>query len=438
LSVVQAKFQYYFEPDYSTEVPVFAGQMPLDQSVLDVVPTATMARYFISWTPTFLDVGKFAATFSAPDCAKNCTAWFLPGGVEMVRRVGPTLNVTLLADGLFNNVDSIQVRDVPGLLLRFADPEPIFEFDISQDCTIYGKRLDDPVQLCIKQMNESLVVGWQACPSALLLTKQCNKNTTWSKTQVRTKLMMTAFRQRATTSYQRANFAILNVETTSEANIQPLKMEDFTATWDKVFIASNFESAKNEDAMVSNSLTTSLTWLIRLYADVFPDDEYSPRRFLANFLSIPQQFMVTCYQFSNYTIGAFGGNTRFVVPDELATIVVGGNSSQRFSGQPWVVWLFISTSVVAVLSVIGLFLYALTQRTPMPGSAGIPNLEFLSIAGSGEDHERSATSLPDLVRSEKLDDANALQLSRSIRRRNVKLVKDMEDPGDLSIVVIDR
>jgi hypothetical protein len=429
--LVQATFAYHMRST-GVEIAVFAGHMPLDRRVLNLVPTDVMSMYFASWTPTLLGVPSFAVTSSAPDCDENCTASFLPGGVANARKISQFLNSTLLEGGLFGNAETIQIRRAPGLLLRFVTLGTDFDFNRENECKLYGLSLNDAIQICIRQSNESLAVGWAACPTRLLGVG-CRNDVSWTQKAMRKKIKVTAFKQFATTAYDRQDFSIINVEKNSEPIVQPLFAADFTATWEKVF--SPKSGSSSTDIMMSNSLTYSLTWLLRLYDDSFPDDENTPLRHLQNFVSIPQQFMVTCVQFINYSAPFLTG---FDMPRELETTVVSGTSTERFVGQVWTVWLFISASAVTMLGIGTVFLYVLMENTAMPRSTGLSELDFVSRLGRGDTGE-AAISIKELVRDKGLSKCNAWKASKALRGLNIELsMQEVESGPELSLVVLER
>src|SRR5690348_6159417 len=113
LHAVQANFEYYFHQT-DAEIPVFAGLMPLDKRVLNIIQPSRMCMYFAAWTPTLLGVGKYAISMPAPNCSGDCTSIFLPGGLETARKVGPILNLTLLEGGLFRDSETIRIDNAPG------------------------------------------------------------------------------------------------------------------------------------------------------------------------------------------------------------------------------------------------------------------------------------------------------------------------------------
>ncbi|KXX75179.1 hypothetical protein MMYC01_209621 [Madurella mycetomatis] len=274
----KADFERYFIPQ-SNAIPVYAGLMPIDTRVLSVVPTSYMCLYFAGWIPSLLGNPKYAIPVSIDGCSKNCTSVFLPGGLEIARKVRPIVNATILEGGVFNGAEAIRVNNAPGLLLRF-DRQEKFPFDPGRDCSYYGEEVNDTIQICIADRNASIAVT----------------------------VLLSVTRQNATTTYSRHDLQIRKVSfassSLSEAGApQPLNRTQFLPIWDKIFRMSGHPSESETDRIQVRSLLYSLAWLLRLYADVFPDDPFTPLTHLQNFLAIPLQFSTVCSQFANYTVG---------------------------------------------------------------------------------------------------------------------------------------
>jgi hypothetical protein len=150
---------YYFQ-ETAERIPVFAGSgVPLDETLLALVPASYIGVFFVSWIPTLLDVPKYAVSMPIDGCGENCTSVFLPGGIETARKLAPYLNMTLLEGGAFRGSDTIQIHNAPGILLRFDTLPPSFDFDRENECHLYGQHLNDTLQVCIRTVNGSLAVG---------------------------------------------------------------------------------------------------------------------------------------------------------------------------------------------------------------------------------------------------------------------------------------
>jgi hypothetical protein len=377
---------------------VFSGIYLLDPDVLTALPVSLMCMYFASWTTSLLGDPKYAVAVGDSTCGGNCTSYFLPSGIETARRVSDYLNLTLLEGGLFQEGDTIEIANAPGLLLDFKALDSTFTFDWENECQVYGAQMNDSLQLCIRQVDSSIAVGestlvsgvglnqvlmhpagWKACPTSLFKYQNCQKNTTWLGSPLVTKILLATYSQNATTAYQQVGSAILNTNRVSEPVLSPLRATDFQATWDHILQPQ--PSTDPDSLTMINSLTISLSWVIRLYDDFFPDDHQTPVTYLENFLAIPLQFMVTTVQFANYTFNMT--EPLFALPANMTTTAVSGTSTQRLIGQPWVVWTFIAVGGFLTACAGAMLVWIVAQpRQPQPGS-GVPEVAMLERAGDG-------------------------------------------------------
>jgi hypothetical protein len=133
--------------------------VPFNSVILSFIPTSLIGLFFSIWAPNLLKVARYSTAVSLPGCDANCTAFALPGGLEMTRRVNHSLNHTALEDDIFGGVEAIQITNAPGYLIRFESHSGVNSFDVSNDCSIYGKHMNESIQLCIRSDNSSLIVG---------------------------------------------------------------------------------------------------------------------------------------------------------------------------------------------------------------------------------------------------------------------------------------
>ncbi len=127
------------------------------------------------------------------------------------------------------------------------------------------------------------------------------------------------------------------------------------------------------------SLTYSLAWLLRLYADVFPDDPFTPLAHLQNFLAIPLQFSTVCSQFANYTVRGDAWTGVFAMDPAMLTTAESGREADRLVSRPWTVWAFIGGGVAAVVGAGGLLGYMLCLEKALPVGTGIPEVDILAL-----------------------------------------------------------
>lgn len=115
--------------------------------------------YFVQWAYTILGTSKFVTGISSTTCnSEDCTAVFLPGGIETVRLQTTNLNVTLLNGTTLGGTSTILISDAPGYQLEFFPIDPNYLFD-PHNCTIYGEGREDGIQLCMASDNYTILAG---------------------------------------------------------------------------------------------------------------------------------------------------------------------------------------------------------------------------------------------------------------------------------------
>jgi hypothetical protein len=222
------------------------------------------------------------------------------------------------------------------------------------------------------------------------------------------KISISAFKQYATTDYKREDFSIVNVDLSSEPQIQPLNASDYIAMWEKMFIPTNYSNSN--DLTMMRAFTFSLTWMLRLYDDDFPDDTKTPLMQLQNFLAIPLQFMVTCVQFANSSTSDNGSGI-LTLPENMHVTAAIGKSDTRLRGKPWAVWTFIGSASLFIVAVGAVLLWMLLQEEPLPESSGYPEIDIVTRVKEGE--------LSSLIGSNNLEDSS--QLRKKIQQHKLKM-----------------
>ncbi|KAM0330148.1 hypothetical protein ACHAQA_004321 [Verticillium albo-atrum] len=322
----QNSFQHHFIPD-GPSVDVYAGTIPPDVSVLDNIPASYMAGFFDTWAQQLMHYPRYSIAWNMDGCDGNCSAIFLPGGMEIARKVVPLMNSTILQGGTFNEVDSISIARAPGLAARFDALPKEFKFDIDKECTVFHTPagLSDALQMCIRQVGDSIAAGWRACPSISQLYGECPLPERWARSPLKTKTLMTVYRQNATTTYDRDDLSIKHITPTSKQVLEPMSAPEAERIWRRIFIPT--EDADLIDRQSINVTIYRLAWKYRTYTEFFPDHDV-PVEQLRNFLAVPLQFGVTALQYANYTMALPEDKRAF--PPELLTVATGGRSIMKF------------------------------------------------------------------------------------------------------------
>lgn len=185
---------------------------------------------------------------------------------------------------------------------------------------------------------------------------------------------MTAYKQFTTTSYDRQNSSIIDVQMTSDPQRTFLNATEYLAIAKRILIPTSFES--EVDRTNINALNYFLTWAHRTYRYSFPDDKNTLVTTLHNFLAVPLQFTVTAIQFSNYTTAGHRGVGLFPMPNDTITVATSGRSSSRLFIQPWAGWLFIAGNLALLAFIFGGIVFMLLQDNKLPPATGVDELDF--------------------------------------------------------------
>lgn len=228
-------------------------------------------------------------------------------------------------------------------------------------------------QCTIAILRTTRCAGWAGCPQDLHDIKQCNDNRTWVSNSLGWSTNLTAYKQFTTTSYDRQNSSIIDVQMTSEPQQVLLNATEYLAIIKRVLIPRSSES--EVDSTNINALNYFLTWAHRTYRYSFPDDKNTLVTTLHNFLAVPLQFTVTAVQFSNYTASQLGLGS-FPMPNDTITVATSGSSSSRLFIQPWAGWLFIAGNLALLLFILGGIVFMLLHETKLPQTTGVEELDF--------------------------------------------------------------
>ncbi|KAI9164058.1 hypothetical protein HJFPF1_05693 [Paramyrothecium foliicola] len=380
----QADFDYYFVPG-QVELPVYAGLIPVDTKLLNMIQTPDLCQYFTTWASSLQGNSRYATETTLDGCGDDCKALLWPGGLETVRQVGPYLNTSIFHDGSFQDVDAIQISHVRGYTTTFRDLDPTFFFNVTEDCIFGGQMNRDGFKICVQQRGDDIAAGWATCPQKVYDKKACDTDEEWKHAPMKTQLLMSAYHQFTTTTYSRQNLSILHTEPEGDPKKVPLIASDYADIFDTLLVPKLVPSLVTTDVAQANrsvsALTYALNWVHRVYGEIFTDEENTLATVLQNFLSIPIQFAVTAHQLANYTIGRdetlrlFLGD--FPLPEDMITTATGGVSTQRLVIKDWTGWTFIAVDGAVLMIVFLGIICILQHQIPLPTLTGLTELDIL-------------------------------------------------------------
>ena len=142
---------------------VFAGLISPDIRLLRAVTQADLAMFMYTWTASLLSNAMFAKPYdSFEGCVPGkCRGVILPGAIGLAREYGPALNESIYSGDIFANVSAVRVANATGMVVRYDVPskEGLLGFDVLRDCVYTGEQVDNGLQICFRQLGNSLLAG---------------------------------------------------------------------------------------------------------------------------------------------------------------------------------------------------------------------------------------------------------------------------------------
>ncbi|KAK4164607.1 hypothetical protein QBC43DRAFT_210198 [Cladorrhinum sp. PSN259] len=396
-----ADFSFFFQPS-KAQIPVYAGLIKPDVFVMDLVPAADTAMYFSIWSSSLLTNSMFATDLSFPlenfTCTNDCRAVMMPGGLTIARQAKQYLNESLLFGGVFaETIDTVRIDNGTGMILKFETPDPSTVVFNSTECVYTGGQVKNGVQVCVRQINDSILVGWSACPKALYDRDECTSNPSWRSLPLTSSTLMSLYTIQTTTSYSLSSQSIINVVPLSPAPTQiPLSATEYSRILTRILIPPSSPPANatvtqlrdfDRDTHNIDALIDAITWMHRTFLKSFPSDRTSATSNLQNLLAVPVQFSVTARSFANYSVVEKGLQDRFQfpLPESMRTLATGGWSKQRLKILPWAGALFIGADlavhIAMGLGIVWLLMIREDREVNLPDEAGIKEWEDVREAG---------------------------------------------------------
>ena len=194
---------------------------------------------------------------------------------------------------------------------------------------------------------------------------------------------MTVNKRFATMAYSGTNFSILSMETLSPPELTKVGAKDLMAAIAKILAPiSHSVNASNPDWINTAStygIHYGLGWGLRLYKNLYPNDEAPPLEILYNFLSIPFQFSTTAIHY---------GMGDDHLPADLRTNATVASFYYRAIAEPWVlttygaIALFLSLWAMVCLFVACLF------GGDKPSASKFPEIDLVSRYSADKDRSR--------------------------------------------------
>ncbi|KAK3989060.1 hypothetical protein QBC44DRAFT_328316 [Cladorrhinum sp. PSN332] len=410
-----ADFDFFFRAS-NIQIPVYSGLIKPDVDVMYMVPAADTAMYFSTWSASLLTNSMFATDLAFPldnfTCTEHsgCRAVMMPGGLTMARQAKKHLNESIrFSDVFWGNIDTVRIDNGTGMIVKFETPDPSAVVFNTTECVYAGEQVKNGVQVCLRQVNDSILVGWSACPKDLYDTNACTTNPSWRSLPLNSSTLMSLYTIQTTTSYSLSSQRIINIVPLSPAPTPiPLSTNEYFRILNRILIPPSSPPVNatqtqlrdfNRDTHNINSLIDAIAWMHRTFLKSFPSDRTSATSMLQNILSVPVQFSMTARTYANYTVVERGlqEHVQFPLPESMRTVATGGWSRQRLKILPWAGALFIGVDLAVHLAVgVGIvwILWVRKDReVALPDEVGVKELEDVRearrvrVEGAAEEDE---------------------------------------------------
>jgi hypothetical protein len=162
------QYKNIYTPIPSQDIAVIAGLVPVDDllAVLpialgSIIPVDDADALVVALSYGLLLDTRFATPISPLKCSgRNCTSFFLPGGVELARPIDHQ-STTLFGTQVWDDSTAIVIYQAPGYQVEFSPIENGFKFNTTTDCHTHGLTVGDGLYICIASHENKLVAGEQ-------------------------------------------------------------------------------------------------------------------------------------------------------------------------------------------------------------------------------------------------------------------------------------
>lgn len=174
-STVKADFGFNFVTAVGTKaanLTVYAGLIPPDIDQLKFVTQADLAMFMNTWSASMLSNAMFALPYTKlAGCAPGkCRGVILPGAINLARRYGPALNESIYSVDTFAGTTAVRLMNVTGMVVRYDVPAAEdLVFDLARDCVYTGEQAENGLQMCFRQVGDSMLAGKSFFPPSPLV-----------------------------------------------------------------------------------------------------------------------------------------------------------------------------------------------------------------------------------------------------------------------------
>jgi len=147
-----------YTPDGSPPLNIIAGVTPI-YGFIDL-PSWVLDIYIEIYSKDILmDITLVKSipplTCSGPDC----TSFFLPGGLDLLRLANGGPNATLFSAPPRNGTSAFITNNAPGYHVEYFPVPKGFGFNKTSDCTTYGGSSNEAINICVSAEGTQIYAG---------------------------------------------------------------------------------------------------------------------------------------------------------------------------------------------------------------------------------------------------------------------------------------
>jgi hypothetical protein len=147
-----------YTPESGQIVDVVAGLAPVN--AYSPVPASVIDIYYMIYTKGILMDSTLVTGISPLTCSgSDCTSFFLPGGLDLVRLTNGGPNSTLYQGQQADGPSTVLVNNAPGYHLEFFPIAEGYVFNSTADCSIYGGTSKEALHICIAANGTQILAG---------------------------------------------------------------------------------------------------------------------------------------------------------------------------------------------------------------------------------------------------------------------------------------
>lgn len=251
---------------------------------------------------------------------------------------------------------------------------------------------------------------------------------------------MRSFKYFATTIYDHRNQSILSVVKDTEPEPYFYKHEDFHTIFGYYLTPDANSTSYNAITIETGLFNMGLT--LRMYKDLFTNDDETPRGLLINLILLPIHFSTSGWHFANSSEANKNDGTPrayLPVPDETNSTAAAASIVPRVASAPWTVYIFIVLSGTILLYSIAILAWAsLKSNHNPPNTSSFSEIDFASksIEFFRQSERLTGKDLPYALRELALGNAESAQIVEAIAKKRLRVGSAFHEATGKNAIVI--